>query len=333
MAALGLLAALAWMLASPNRIRAQSSGDPATRYVPRGGNLQQALDAANPGDTILLEAGAAFTGNFVLRAKEGDGTITIASRALDALPEGVRVGAAESKFMPKLVTPNGEPVLRTEERAHDYRVVGVEFTVTPGLYTLDLISLGSPTTKDVDALAYNLDFDRVYVHGDPNRGGKRGIALNSRSTTIRNSCFTDFASDFQDAQDIAGWNGPGPFVILNNRLEASGMSVMFGGAAPAIEYMVPADIVFYNNYVTRPMDWLGKWRVKNMFELKNARNVDVQYNVFENNWVSGQSGFGILFTVRTCEAGDYFWAVARRELQPQYRPQVRRWRNEYYGAG
>jgi hypothetical protein len=180
MAALGLLAALAWMLASPNRIRAQSSADPATRYVPRGGNLQQALDAANPGDTILLEAGAAFTGNFVLRAKEGDGTITIASRALDALPEGVRGTAAESKFMPKLATPNGEPVPRTEERAHDCRVVGVEFTVTPGLYTLDLISLGSPTTKDVDALAYNLDFDRVYVHGDPNRGGKRGIALNSR---------------------------------------------------------------------------------------------------------------------------------------------------------
>ena len=309
--ALGLLAALAWILTSPNHIRAQSSGAPATRHGPRGGNLQQALDAANPGDTILLEAGATYTGNFVLRAKKGDGTITISSRALDALPEGVRVGTAESKFMPKLVTPNGEPVLRTEDRAHDYRVVGVEFTVTPGLYTLDLVSLGSATTKNLDSLAYNLDFDRVFVHGDPNRGGKRGIALNSRSTVIRNSYFTDFASDFQDAQDIAGWNGPGPYVILNNRLEASGMSVMFGGAAPAIEYMVPAGIVFYNNYVTRPMGWHGKWRVKNLFELKSARNVDVQYNVFENNWIGGQSGFAILFTVRTCEAGDYPWAVVQ----------------------
>ncbi|MDP3001082.1 MAG: hypothetical protein Q8N47_26605 [Bryobacterales bacterium] len=309
MAALGLLAALAWILTSPTRIRAQNSGAPATRYVPGGGNLQQALDAANPGDTILLEAGATYTGNFLLRAKQGDAPITIASRALDALPEGVRVTAAESKFMPKLVTPNAESVLQTEARAHDYRVAGVEFTVGAGVYIYDLISLGSPTTKDPDSLAYNLDFDRVLVHGDPNRGGKRGIALNSRSTIIRNSYFTDFASDFQDSQDIAGWNGPGPYVILNNRLEASGMSVMFGGAAPAIEHMVPADIVFYNNYVTRPMSWHGKWRVKNLFELKSARNVDVQYNVFENNWIGGQSGFAILFTVRTCEAGDYPWAV------------------------
>jgi len=114
------MAALAWMLASPNRSRAQSPGGPAARYVPRGGNLQQALDAANPGDTILLEAGATYTGNFLLRAKQGDGTITIASRASDALPEGVRVGAAESRFMPKLLTPNGEPALWTEDRAHDY---------------------------------------------------------------------------------------------------------------------------------------------------------------------------------------------------------------------
>ena len=311
MTALALLAALAWIFSSPNRIRAQNSGAPATRYVPGGGNLQQALDAASPGDTILLEAGATYTGNFLLRAKKGDGTITIASRALDALPEGVRVTAAESKFMPKLVTPNDEPALRTEDRAHDYRVVGVEFTVTPGLYISDLVSLGSFTTKDPDSLAYNLDFDRVFVHGDPNRGGKRGIALNSRSTIVRNSYFTDFASDSQDAQDIAGWNGPGPYVILNNRLEASGMSVMFGGAAPAIASMIPADIVFYNNYVTRPMSWRGKWRVKNLFELKSARNVDVQYNVFENNWIGAQNGFAILFTVRTCEAGDYPWAVVQ----------------------
>lgn len=88
---------------------------PAPRYVPRGGNLQQALNAANPGDTILLEAGAAHTGNFLLRAKQGDAAITIASRALDALPEGVRVTTAASKF----ATPNTEPVLRTEARARD----------------------------------------------------------------------------------------------------------------------------------------------------------------------------------------------------------------------
>src|SRR5215467_8010326 len=32
--------------------------------VPKGGDLQQALNAARPGSTIVLEAGATFVGNF-----------------------------------------------------------------------------------------------------------------------------------------------------------------------------------------------------------------------------------------------------------------------------
>src|SRR5271165_3266123 len=39
--------------------------------VRAGGNLQAALDRAQPGDVILVEAGATFTGNFELRPKTG----------------------------------------------------------------------------------------------------------------------------------------------------------------------------------------------------------------------------------------------------------------------
>ena len=41
--------------------------------VPDGGSLQQALDAARPGDWIELQSGATFTGPFRLRRFEGDG--------------------------------------------------------------------------------------------------------------------------------------------------------------------------------------------------------------------------------------------------------------------
>jgi hypothetical protein len=34
--------------------------------VPSGGDLQQALNAARPGDTILLEPSAVYVGSFVL---------------------------------------------------------------------------------------------------------------------------------------------------------------------------------------------------------------------------------------------------------------------------
>src|SRR3954471_17530799 len=52
-------------------------------------NLQVALDAAQPGDTILLRAGETFVGNFVLPAKPGSGLpIVIRSDAADAILPG-----------------------------------------------------------------------------------------------------------------------------------------------------------------------------------------------------------------------------------------------------
>jgi hypothetical protein len=44
-----------------------------------------------------------------------------------------------------------------------------------------------------------------------------------------------------------------------------------------------------------------KWVVKNIFELKNARRVTMQYNLFETNWQSGQAGYAIVFTPRNSD--------------------------------
>ena len=48
--------------------------------------------------------------------------------------------------------------------------------------------------------------------------------------------------------------------------------------------------------------------VKNLFELKNARRVLVEGNLFENNWVDGQPGYAIVFTPRG-EGGAAPWAT------------------------
>jgi hypothetical protein len=39
--------------------------------VPAGGNLQQAIDAAQPGDSITLEPGALYTGNSSSQTRPG----------------------------------------------------------------------------------------------------------------------------------------------------------------------------------------------------------------------------------------------------------------------
>ena len=55
----------------------------ATIFIAAGGNLQPALKSAQPGDTILLDEGAEFVGNFVLAVKTGVGWITLRTAATD----------------------------------------------------------------------------------------------------------------------------------------------------------------------------------------------------------------------------------------------------------
>src|SRR5207245_5407949 len=63
--------------------------------VNAGGGLQNALNAANCGDTILLQAGATFTGVFIFPAKSCDDNhwIVVRTSAPDSVlpPEGTRI--------------------------------------------------------------------------------------------------------------------------------------------------------------------------------------------------------------------------------------------------
>ena len=54
-----------------------------------------------------------------------------------------------------------------------------------------------------------------------------------------------------------------------------------------------------------------KWMVKNIFELKNAQDVLVENNLFENLWVADQAGSAIVFTPRN-QGGHAPWVVVQR---------------------
>src|SRR5256885_5274352 len=138
----------------------------STIPVPAGGDFQAALNNANPGDTIRLAAGAAYTGPFTLRNKSGAGWIYIVSSALSSLPApGNRVAPTQAAAMPKLWGPGGSPAIRTDQNAHNYRFVGIEFAPAPGAVQHDLVYIGS------GGGAWNFTFDRCYIHGDPGQGG------------------------------------------------------------------------------------------------------------------------------------------------------------------
>ena len=87
-----------------------------TINVAAGGNFQAALDSAQPGDTIVLQAGAVYAGNFTLPAKTGNSWIVIRTSNLSGVsPEGTRVSASQSSAMPRIVTPNAAPALAAAE--------------------------------------------------------------------------------------------------------------------------------------------------------------------------------------------------------------------------
>ena len=53
-----------------------------------------------------------------------------------------------------------------------------------------------------------------------------------------------------------------------NYLEAAAENIMFGGAPPYIQNLVPSDIVVRRNHLTKPLAWRTQnWLVKNLFEL------------------------------------------------------------------
>jgi hypothetical protein len=228
----------------------------ATITVAAGGDLQAALNKALPGDTILLQAGATFTGNFVLPKKTGSTFITVRSSTADSsLPgAGVRMTPAYAGLLPKIKSPNTASAIQTATGAHHWRLQFLELKANSGGYG-EIVRLGSSSETVAANQPHHLLLDRLYIHGDSKLGSKRGIALNSADTSILSSYISDIKAQGLDSQAICGWNGPGPYLIENNFLEATGENVLFGGANPAIQGLVPANITLRRNLISKNLQW------------------------------------------------------------------------------
>ena len=100
--------------------------------------LQQAIDDAQLGTTILLQQGVTYTPlddrGFILKNKStGSGWIVIKPAGADTiLPSpGTRLTPSYSSVMPKIVRSlTGMYALTCDTSAHHYRVIGVEFMNT-----------------------------------------------------------------------------------------------------------------------------------------------------------------------------------------------------------
>jgi hypothetical protein len=280
-----------------------------------GDDLQAALDNAQLGDAILLTPGGSYTGNYILRDKGGWNScpawITIRTEGSIPAP-GQRVTPSSAANFAKIYSPAVAPAIKTDTRASCYRIMGVEIALSPSMstYSYGLIALGDggwvaggDKQVSLDLVATNIVLDRVYVHGQTNSNFTRCIALNSANTAIIDSWISECHAIGLDSQAIAGWNGPGPYLIENNFLAAAGENIMFGGADPGISNLVPSDITIRRNHFYKNPAWRGQWTIKNLFELKSSRRLLVEGNVFENNWADAQTGMAIVIKSTNAEGG------------------------------
>lgn len=280
----------------------ESASVGSTIMVKAGENFQAALDRAKPGDTILLQAGATFKGAFKLPNKPGKEFITIRTSATDAQlpPPGTRLDPKKyADVLPKLVPTAGvEPAIGAYNGAHHYRFIGIEFAPTrDGLY--NIIQIGTGEETSLEQLPHHIEFDRVYLHGDPNVGQRRGIAANGRYMRIVNSYFSDFKREGEESQAIAMWATDGHIEIINNYLEAAAESILFGGAENKMQ-LIAGDCLVRDNWMNKPLKWRSeKWTVKNFLEIKSGRRIKIENNLMTNNWAQAQEGTGVLFRTGT----------------------------------
>jgi hypothetical protein len=276
--------------------------------VPRGGNLQSALNQVQPGGTIRLESGATYIGNFTLPAKGGTSYVTLTTGGVTLPPAGTRIDPSYRSRLATIRSSNGAPALRTATAASYYRIVGVAFESNVN-GDGDVITLGSDAQTSLSQVPHHLELDRVIITGDAAVGQRRGIAVNAAHVSIVNSDIRDIKYAGFDSQAIAGWNTPGPITIRNNYLEAAGENILFGGSNINIPNAVPSDITVENSVLTKDPQWRGtSWTVKNLFELKNARRVLVRGNILEYNWGGSQQGFAVVLTPRN-SSGRTPWVV------------------------
>ena len=308
--------------------------------VAAGGDFQAALDNANCGDTITLQAGATFGGlfNFPEKSCDSGRWIIVRTSAPDSsLPgEGTRMTpcyagvsslpgrpafncSSTANVLAKLVFTNktGSGPVQFASGANHYRLIGLEITRSTGTSVVsNLIGPDNGTAAD------QIILDRLWVHGTAQDETTRGVYLAGvTSAAIIDSFFTDFhciaiTGSCTDSQAIGGGGGSlpaGPYKIFDNFLEAAGENILFGGGAATT---TPADISIQQNHLFKPLIWLtgqhgfvggadgNPFVVKNNFELKNAQRVLFEGNIVEYAWGRfTQFGYSLVLTPKNQASG------------------------------
>jgi len=137
----------------------------------------------------------------------------------------------------------------------------------------------------------------------------RGILCNTEGCRILSTRILNiFMSN--DTQAIAGFAGTKDLIVSDCELEASGENIMFGGDTTPSDDAIPNGILIRNSHLFKNPSWRADTNAgcKNLFELKECRNLLMEGCNLEYSFVDGQIGYGIVLSVRN-QYGRSPWAT------------------------
>ena len=210
-------------------------------------DFQAALNTAKPGDTIVLDAGVTYAGDFDIQPKNNPSGkwIYVESSALSKLPApGSRVGPADAPNMPRIAENLGRSTITLEEGVNYMRFVGLEVT------SISQLPAGCPS-RDVNYRLHNclsmnmidmlhtehgapistsnITIDRCYIHGSPTQDVFMGVQLQAISGAVIDSYISDMHWSTLESYAVHADYTPGPLKVVDNFLSSTGENILFGG--------------------------------------------------------------------------------------------------------
>lgn len=300
-------------------------------------DLQNILDLANNGDTIVLQSNASWTTPnnrpFTIRNKTGDGWLYIISSDVANLQSGVRVTPNNSVNMPKIQNGNywGNPALIIYQGSSRIRFVGVEIASTYSVgenpqYGVVRVGWNGDNEEPFTLASEDIVFDRCYIHGTTTGNVRDGVVCyNVKKLAIINSDLREFHGVGYEGHALHLYCTPGPVKIDNNYIAAAGINVFigdnrgggliwpegkwpsYGGTTPFDGIpLIPSNIEITRNFLHKPKTWHQpspeyagtNWVIKNLLESKYSDRLLIEGNMFDGAWTGSQHGQAIVLTPR-----------------------------------
>jgi hypothetical protein len=187
------------------------------------------------------------------------------------------------------------------------------FTVRNGMPDRECVVIGDVYATSAEQQPYRVTLDDLAIIAGL-QGGHRGIALHGAHLAVTRCDVTNFWEAGRDSQAVWIHNGPGPYLIEDCVLEASGENILLGGAAIHIPNCVPSDVTIRRNVLPKPQAWKTYGaQIKNAFEVKNGRRVFFQDNIIDGWWVAEQQA-PIQLTPRNQDGGSPWATVEDIEI-------------------